>query len=243
MKLIGLTGGIASGKSTVSRLLQEHDIPVIDADKIARQVVEPGRRANKLIRKHFGDDVFLPDGNIDRPKLGQVIFGDPAKRKVLNQCTHPAVRQEMLKQAFLYWIKGADVVVLDVPLLFESGMDKLVGTTVVVYCSEVLQLQRLMKRDQMGEDAAVQRIRSQMSLNDKVSKADVVIDNSSDLSQLQVQVKNLIQRIRPSTLTWMFEYIGPPAIIAGFAVVAKLYLPRALLYLGDVIAKKRAGLA
>lgn len=107
----------------------------------------------------------------------------------------------------------------------------------------MLQLQRLMKRDQMGEDAAVQRIRSQMSLNDKVSKADVVIDNSSDLSQLQVQVKNLIQRIRPSTLTWMFEYIGPPAIIAGFAVVAKLYLPRALLYLGDVIAKKRAGLA
>lgn len=107
----------------------------------------------------------------------------------------------------------------------------------------MLQLQRLMKRDQMDEDAAVQRIRSQMSLNDKVSKADVVIDNSSDLSQLQVQVKNLIQRIRPSTLTWMFEYIGPPAIIAGLAVVAKLYLPRALLYLGDVIAKKRAGLA
>lgn len=100
-----------------------------------------------------------------------------------------------------------------------------------------------MKRDGINEDAAAQRIRSQMALNDKVSKADVVIDNSSDISQLQVQVKNLIQRIRPSTLTWMLEYVGPPAIIAGLAVVAKLYLPRALLYLGDVIAKKRAGLA
>ena len=121
------------GKSTVSRLLQEQSIPIIDADKIARKVVEPGQSANRLIRKHFGDEVFLPNGEINRPKLGEVIFSDPAKRKILNQCTHPAVRIEMLRQAFFHWLKGADVVVLDVPLLLESGMDKLVGTTVVVY--------------------------------------------------------------------------------------------------------------
>lgn len=106
---------------------------MIDADKIAREIVEPGRTSNRLIRQHFGDEVFLPDGHIDRAKLGQVIFGDPEKRKVLNQCTHPYVRREMLKQALMYWIRGTDVVVFDVPLLFEAGMDRLVGTTVVVY--------------------------------------------------------------------------------------------------------------
>lgn len=121
------------GKSTVSRLLQEQQIPIIDADKIARQVVEPGRRSNKLIRKYFGDEVFLPDGNINRPKLGEIIFSDPEKRKILNSCTHPYVRLEMLKQVFYYWMIGSKLVVLDVPLLFESKLDRFVGTTVVVY--------------------------------------------------------------------------------------------------------------
>ncbi|SAM06886.1 hypothetical protein [Absidia glauca] len=133
MKLVGLTGGIASGKSTVSRLLQEQQVPIIDADKIAREVVEPGRRANRQIREHFGDEVFLPDGHLDRPKLGDIIFTDPSKRKILNACVHPAVRLEMLKQVLYHWLSGAKVVVLDVPLLFESKLDRFVGTTVVVY--------------------------------------------------------------------------------------------------------------
>ncbi|KAI9313128.1 dephospho-CoA kinase [Dichotomocladium elegans] len=240
MKLVGLTGGIASGKSTVSRLLHEQGIPIIDADKIARLVVEPGQPANKLIRKHFGPDVFLPDGNLDRPKLGQVIFSDPAKRRLLNQCTHPAVRKEMLKQAFFHWLRGADVVVLDVPLLFEAGMDKIVGTTVVVYCSEVLQLQRLMRRDSIDEEAATQRIRAQMALSDKVARADIVLDNSSDLVQLQTQVKNLVRRIRPSTAMWLLEYAGPPAFLFGLAISAKLFLPRLLSYLGNWVVERRA---
>jgi dephospho-CoA kinase len=151
MKLIGLTGGISTGnslivmkhigclhsmktgKSTVSKLLAEQNIPIIDADKIARDIVEPGRKANQLIRQHFGDEVFLPDGHLDRPKLGQIIFQDPEKRKILNHCTHPYVRLEMLKQAFYYWIKGADVVIFDVPLLIESKLDRFMSTTVVVF--------------------------------------------------------------------------------------------------------------
>ncbi|KAI9491538.1 dephospho-CoA kinase [Zychaea mexicana] len=243
MKLVGLTGGIASGKSTVSRMLQEQNIPIIDADKIARQVVEPGRPANRLIRKHFGPDVFLPNGEIDRPKLGQVIFADPAKRKILNQCTHPAVRTEMLKQAFFHWLKGASVVVLDVPLLLESGMDKLVGATVVVFCSEVLQLQRLMGRDGLSEDAASQRIRAQMPLSEKVSRADIVLDNSTNIAQLETQVKNMITRIKPSTLTWFLEYAGPPAVLVGAIVAIRMHAPRALLSLGNWIAERRASLA
>lgn len=121
------------GKSTVSRLLAEQGIPIIDADKIAREIVEPGRKANQLIRQHFGDDVFLPDGYLDRPKLGQIIFQDPEKRKILNHCTHPYVRWEMAKQAFLYWINGADIVIFDVPLLIESNLDRFMSTTVVVF--------------------------------------------------------------------------------------------------------------
>lgn len=117
----------------MSQLIAQQNIPIIDADKIAREIVEPGRKANKLIRQHFGDEVFLPDGNIDRPKLGQIIFQDPEKRKILNRCTHPYVRLEMVKQALLYWIKGADVVVFDVPLLIESKLDRFMSTNVVVY--------------------------------------------------------------------------------------------------------------
>ncbi|KAI7869786.1 dephospho-CoA kinase domain-containing protein [Spinellus fusiger] len=133
MKLIGLTGGIASGKSTATQLIREYGVPVIDADTIAREVVAPGKPANKKIREAFGESVFLADETLDRPKLGEIIFNDPAKRKILNQCTHPYVRKEMLRQAFVYWLKGTDRVVFDVPLLLESHLDKYMGTTVLVY--------------------------------------------------------------------------------------------------------------
>ncbi|CEI90733.1 Putative Dephospho-CoA kinase [Rhizopus microsporus] len=199
-----------TGKSTVSRLLAEQGIPIIDADKIARDVVEPGTKSNALIRQHFGDQVFLSDGRIDRPKLGQIIFQDPEKRKILNKCTHPYVRLEMLKQAFKYWLRGADLVVFDVPLLIESKLDKFMSYTVVVYCSDNLQLQRLKKRDNMTDEQAMQRIKAQMPMSEKVEKADIVIDNSTDLKQLEIQVKNMINKVRPSTLTWLLEYAGPP---------------------------------
>lgn len=131
--IITISFFLKKGKSTVSRLLAEQGLPIIDADKIAREIVEPGRKANQLIRQHFGDEVFLEDGFLDRPKLGQIIFQDPEKRKILNRCTHPYVRWEMAKQAFLYWIKGADVVIFDVPLLIESKLDRFMSMTVVVY--------------------------------------------------------------------------------------------------------------
>jgi dephospho-CoA kinase len=117
----------------VSRIFAEQNIPIIDADLIARQVVEPGRRAYNLIRKYFGDEILNADGTIDRPKLGSIIFADSDKRKVLNSCVHPYVRLEMLKQVLWHWMSGAKLVVVDVPLLFESKLDKFVNTTVVVY--------------------------------------------------------------------------------------------------------------
>lgn len=216
--------------------MAEEGIPIIDADKIAREIVEPGRKANQLIRQHFGDEVFLPDGYLDRPKLGQIIFQDPEKRKILNHCTHPYVRLEMAKQAFLYWLKGADVVIFDVPLLIESKLDRFMSSTVVVFCSDVLQLQRLKKRDNLSDEQAIQRIKSQMPMTEKVEKADYVLDNSSDLNQLEIQVKNLVKKVRPSRLTWFFEYAGPPVAIALLSVLVKQYAPTLLNTIGDSIA-------
>lgn len=133
MKFVGLTGGIASGKSTVSRILENNGIPIIDADLIAREVVLPGRPAYQLIVKRFGSDVLLPDGNIDRPKLGSIVFADEEKRKILNQCTHPYIRMEILRLFIYYWLTGEKVVVLDAPLLIEGGLDKFVNVVIVVY--------------------------------------------------------------------------------------------------------------
>ncbi|KAF7721032.1 hypothetical protein EC973_005542 [Apophysomyces ossiformis] len=139
----------------------------------------------------------------------------------------------MLKEVFLYWLKGADMVVLDVPLLFESGFNKLVGTTVVVYCSELLQLRRLMQRDGLSEEAAQQRIRAQLSLREKVDRADIVLDNSSDITQLELQVASLVKKLKPSTVTWLLEYAGPPAILAAFVAAIRHYAPPIIAYLSS----------
>ena len=131
--MVGLTGGIATGKSTVSSILQsEYNVTVIDADKIARDVVLPGTPALRKIAAHFGQDVLLPDGSLDRPKLGSVIFGDSEKRRVLNSIIHPAVRRAMLWEVAKSWLFGKRFCVIDVPLLIETGLAKWVGLVVVV---------------------------------------------------------------------------------------------------------------
>lgn len=131
--MVGLTGGISTGKSTVSSLLKDHNIPVVDADYLARKVVQPGTRALAQIVAYFGESILLPDGALDRPKLGAVIFGSEEKRKKLNSIIHPAVRREMFWEVVVSWLSGKRICVLDVPLLIETGLHKMVGETVVVY--------------------------------------------------------------------------------------------------------------
>ena len=130
---MGLTGGIATGKSTVSALLKSSNIPVIDADLLARQVVEPGTPGFKSIVSTFGTEVLNQDGTLDRKKLGTIIFNDEAKRKLLNRIVHPAVRKAMFWQVMAYWIRGHRYCILDVPLLIEGGLWQWVGLVVVVY--------------------------------------------------------------------------------------------------------------
>ena len=131
--MIGLTGGIATGKSTVSALLRAHNVPVVDADVLARKVVEPGTPALTAIVRAFGPEVLIPDGTLDRPKLGRIVFADEAKRKQLNAIVHPAVRRAMFWSILRCWWRGERVCILDVPLLIEGGLWKWVGKVVVVY--------------------------------------------------------------------------------------------------------------
>ncbi|MBD1380082.1 dephospho-CoA kinase [Metabacillus arenae] len=187
--VIGLTGGIASGKSTVSAMFQKLEIPVIDADLISREVVEIGKPAYEQIISSFGDGIIQRDGSINRELLGSIIFKDENKRLQLNQIVHPAVREEMLRQ------KGAAIknkeaaVVLDIPLLFESKLTSFADVILLVYVDEAIQLKRLMNRNHLSKEDALLRIKSQMPLKEKVPLADAVIDNNGTISSSEKQLK------------------------------------------------------
>ncbi|SET78983.1 dephospho-CoA kinase [Salinibacillus kushneri] len=192
--VIGLTGSIATGKSTVSRILQEEGLPIVDADQISRKVVEPGERAYQTIVKTFGEKILYEDGTINRKKLGSIVFTDNTKRKQLNNIVHPEVRRKMLEDRDRYVNEGHRAVVLDIPLLFESKLTDFVDRTVVVYVSRDIQLKRLMERDNSTKDEALQRIQSQMSVKEKAEMADAVINNERAIQETREQVKKLLQK-------------------------------------------------
>ena len=131
--VVGLTGGIATGKSTASSLFKSRGVPIVDADVLARKVVQPGTSAYKKIVKHFGVDILLPDKTIDRAKLGGIIFNDNTQRSVLNNIVHPAVRYAMLREILAHWLRGESICIVDVPLLIEVGLYKWMGKVIVVY--------------------------------------------------------------------------------------------------------------
>ncbi|KAM6951081.1 dephospho-CoA kinase domain-containing protein [Aplochiton taeniatus] len=192
MFLVGLTGGISSGKSTVSSLLRELGSPLIDADVVARKVVEPNSLAYRRIVYHFGPEILLENGEIDRQKLGQLIFVSEEKRKLLNSITHPEIQKEMLKQILYYFLRGYRYVVLDVPLLFETKhLTRFLNHTVVVYCDPTTQLLRLMQRDQLTQEQAQQRLAAQMPLNEKRGLANHVVENSGSREDMHRQVLGL----------------------------------------------------
>ncbi|EHL73116.1 MULTISPECIES: dephospho-CoA kinase [Bacillus] len=191
--IIGLTGGIASGKSTVSSLLKEKGFTVIDADVAARIVVQPGEEAYKKIVETFGKDILLENGEINRPKLGDLVFRDEQKRLQLNAIVHPAVRKQMLLEKEQAIRNGKQTIFLDIPLLFESGLTWMVDKTIVVYVDENIQLQRLMKRNGLDKEAAEIRISAQMPLEEKASKADAVINNNGTITETKKQLEHIIE--------------------------------------------------
>lgn len=192
--VIGLTGSIASGKSTVSSMFEEFDIRVVDADKLAREVVEPGEECYEDIVKVFGKEVLQADQTLDRKYLGKIVFADEEKRNQLNKIVHPAIRERMLKARDTYIAEGATCVVLDIPLLFESKLTHFVDKIVVVYVDESVQLDRLLSRDVLTKEEAEQRIQAQMPVREKRALADAIIDNNGTVKESLNQLESLLQK-------------------------------------------------
>lgn len=194
MKVIGLTGGIASGKSLVAGFLRELGAIVIDADVIAREVVEPGTEAWREIVEAFGEEFLLPSGHLDRKKLARKIFQDPAARETLEAITHPRIRKRMLEEVERQRSFGDScrrVIVLDIPLLFETGRPPGLDGVIVVYADEEILLERLIARDGIPREEAELRLRAQMPLREKVRLADWVIDNNGPPEATRAQVEAL----------------------------------------------------
>jgi len=192
MLLAGLTGGIATGKSTVSRLFVECGARLIDADVLAREVVAPGRPALQQIVESFGREVLRPDGTLDRDRLGKAVFGDPAQLEKLNAIVHPyvAVAQEQRSRE----IAGKEphaVIVYDAALLIEAGAHKRMDKTIVVTADEQTQLARLRARDHLSAEEAGRRIATQMPLAEKAKVADYVIDGTLPMEQLRAEVRRI----------------------------------------------------
>jgi dephospho-CoA kinase len=192
--LVGLTGGIGSGKSTVAERFVEAGAEIIDADQVARDVVVPGKPAYKKIVEHFGDGILDDEGFIDRPALGAIVFADPAKRALLNELTHPPVIESIADQ--LEILTAFDgVVVLDVPLLVEGGVDRGYDAIVVVAAKPETQVQRLVATRGMSEEEARQRIAAQAPLEDKIAAATHVLWNEGTLEELRVEADRLAHEL------------------------------------------------
>jgi dephospho-CoA kinase len=198
---IGLTGGIASGKSAVSKMFRALSIPVVDADVASRKVVEPGQPALSEIAELFGPAVIQPDGQLDRKKLGALIFGDEHQRQTLNAIVHPRVREWMQEQIKGYEEMGEKAIVLDIPLLIESKLMNWADKVLLVYVPKDVQVKRLMTRDHLSEEDALLRIHAQMPLEDKKAQADQIIDNQGSLLETQQQLLNILD-------AWGIHYSG-----------------------------------
>jgi dephospho-CoA kinase len=179
--IAGLTGGIASGKTTVASIFRSQGALIVDADTIARQVVAPGEPSWRAIRELFGEEVLNADGTINRPLLGSWVFNSPRLRHQLEKIIHPLVRVRMDKQVDRFrQINPHAVVIQDIPLLYESRMDKGLKEIIVVYAPGTLQLQRLMQRDGIDFSAALARIMAQLPIEEKCRRATIIINNSGD---------------------------------------------------------------
>ena len=189
MKIIGLTGGIASGKSTVSKFLAELGAIIIDGDETAHRLMEPNQPIWEDVINAFGREVLNPDSTIDRIKLGAVVFNDREKLQVLNQIAHPRIIAEIQNELQqLRHTQPDSVLVLDIPLLFEGRMDRLCDQVWVVWVPREIQIERLMDRNWLSREEAIKRIDAQMSLDAKARLADIVIDNSGTMDETMIQV-------------------------------------------------------
>ncbi|HHT65332.1 MAG TPA: dephospho-CoA kinase [Clostridiales bacterium] len=196
MKTIGLTGGIASGKTTVSKILQEFGVPVIDADMVYSRLTQNGKPVWQAVLHTFGKKYFRPDGELDRKALGSLVFQNSKAREKLNRITHPIVKDEMLRiRKYIEQEQNPPLIVMDVPLLFESGWHQWMDEVWVVAVPKKMQIARLMQRDGLTREEALLRIHSQLDMEEKRKMAHRVIDNSQSISETKDQIKKILSEL------------------------------------------------
>ncbi|NWV48072.1 DCAKD protein, partial [Daphoenositta chrysoptera] len=222
MFLVGLSGGIASGKSTVVAVLRELGCAVIDADVIARQVVQPHSKAHQQILQHFGTEILLENGEINREALGNIIFSQPEKRRLLNSITHPEILKEMLKQVLKYFVLGYHYVILDIPLLFETrGLTRFMKYTVLVYWAGFGALSQAVGLLTTAQAAVPLLI--QLPLDEKRKWATHVIDNCGDRESTRRQVLRLHARLEDS-LDFLWARLAVGTAVVGLGGLVFLLL-------------------
>ncbi|HOJ15249.1 MAG TPA: dephospho-CoA kinase [Deltaproteobacteria bacterium] len=201
MFVAGLTGSIATGKSTVSSILEDLGAFIVDADRAAREVVLPGSRAFEEIVSLFGEKILGPDGAIDRARLARIVFRDEGMRRALEALVHPEVMKRMSEQVAGVASSRPDaVVILDVPLLFETGMHEGLDEVIVVYCPEDEQVRRLVLRDSLSVEEALARVRAQIPIEEKRRIATLVIDNSGPLESTRAQAERVYRMLESRAL-------------------------------------------
>ena len=194
--MVGLTGGIASGKSTFAACLREREVPVVDADALARQVVEPGRPALAEIARAFGPSLLLPGGELDRRRMGALVFADPGARRRLEAITHPAIRAAMAAEVGRLAASGSPLALYDAPLLFEVGLEGQLEAVGVVWAPRQAQLERLVRRDRLAPAEAEARLAAQLSLDEKAARADFVVANDGPPEALGEKADRLLGDLR-----------------------------------------------
>jgi dephospho-CoA kinase len=195
VKLFGLTGGIASGKSTVAAIFRRLGAAVINADELSREVVQPGQAAWKEIVETFGSDILQKDQSLDRKKLRTIVFHNPEARKKLEAIIHPRVRSLAEQRMRELAAAGSSIIAYEVPLLFEAQIHLWLRPVILVACDPATQKQRLRQRDQLTDIEAQQHLNAQMALEDKRKLADYVIENTGSLEDLEQQVRAVLQKI------------------------------------------------
>lgn len=224
---VGLTGGIATGKSTVSRWFILRGIPVIDLDAVVKRLQAPGTRVVWAIAKAFPDCVSR-DGVLDRDRLGQIIFGNVNERRKLNQLMRGPIQRAIFRTLAAHWIRGSTLVILDAPLLFETpALLRICALYIVVSAPPDMQLTRICNRDGLSRQHAMRRIEAQMPLANKVARAHVVLDNSTDLDHLISQCESALHTLQRHLALWWFCSLPGCACAASFVMLlVRLIAPR-----------------